>query len=333
MMQRRRAAIAGGLLLGALQSVAGGECPSGSWVALARMTEPRQELAAAELAGRIYTIGGLSGRANANEIYDVVTDAWTLGPDFPIDTDHAWAVALAGRIYAGGGRTNRVFAFDPAFGVWTEVASSAFIHGGTPAAAVIGGRIYVAGGAGGAMVGNEVEAYDPLTDRWSLLAPMHCARNHTAGGVIDGKLYVAGGRPGSQNCLEVYDPAADAWTLKAPMPTGRSGVGGAAAGSCFYVFGGEGNGADPNGIFPQVEAYDPAADSWTRLPPMQTPRHGIYAVLRGNVIHLPGGAIREGFGVTAVNDVYVIETTLPPRADVSHRPRPRRTPPALPPRN
>jgi hypothetical protein len=44
------------------------------------------------------------------------------------------------------------------------------------------------------MVGNEVEAYDPATDEWTLLEPMSCARNHTAGGVIGGKLYVAGGR-------------------------------------------------------------------------------------------------------------------------------------------
>jgi N-acetylneuraminic acid mutarotase len=101
------------------------------------------------------------------------------------------------------------------------------MHGGTPAAAVIDGRILVAGGSGGGMVGNELEAYDPATDDWSTLAPMGCARNHTAGGLIGGKLYVAGGRPGNQSCVEAYDPSSNTWTRKASMPTGRSGVAGA----------------------------------------------------------------------------------------------------------
>jgi N-acetylneuraminic acid mutarotase len=295
------------------------------------LNEPRQELAAAALDGRIYTIGGLSGRANANEIYDAVRDAWTPGADFPVDTDHAWAVPFGGRIFAGGGRTNRVFSYDPAANAWTEVASSRFVHGGTPAAAVIGALIYVAGGTGGAMTGNEVEAYDPAADRWTSLAPMRCARNHTAGAVIGGRLYVAGGRPGSQDCLEVYDPATDTWTPRAPMPTGRSGVAGAALSGCFYVFGGEGNERDPNGIFPQVEAYDPATDTWTQLPPMPIGRHGIYAAVLGNAIHLPGGATQQGFGVTGIHDAFVVEPRAR-RPDPVPRPRNRRVPPELPPR-
>jgi N-acetylneuraminic acid mutarotase len=161
------------------------------------------------------------------------------------------------------------------------------------------------------MAGDEVEAYDPATGQWWPLASMHCARNHTAGGVIRGLLYVAGGRPGSQSCLEVYDPSADAWTTRAPMPTGRSGVAGAAVGDCLYVFGGEGNAADPNGIFPEVEAYDPSADTWTPLPPMQTPRHGIYAAVVGNTIYLPGGSTMQGLGTTGVNEAYVVETDAP----------------------
>jgi N-acetylneuraminic acid mutarotase len=295
------------------------------------MNEPRQELAAAALEGRIYTIGGLSGRANALEIYDSRTDSWTLGANYPVDTDHDWAVAFGGRVFAGGGSSNRVFVFDPAAGNWTEVAPSRFVHGGTPAAAVIGDRIYVAGGTGGGMAGNEVEAYDPASDRWVNLAPMRCARNHTAGAVIEGKLYVAGGRPGSQDCLEVYDPVTDAWSPRAPMPTGRSGVAGAALSGCFYVFGGEGNEQDPNGIFPQVEAYDPATDRWTELPPMPVGRHGIYAAVLGNAIHLAGGATHEGFGVTGIHDAFNVDPRTSRPAPVP-RPSSRRSPPAVPPR-
>lgn len=301
------------------------DCPPGRWMALAPMGEPRQELAAAELDGKIYAVGGLAGRANANEIYDIETNTWSLGADLPIETDHAWAAAVAGRVYVGGGRTNRVFSYDPATSTWTEVASSGLVHGGTPASAVIEGRIYVAGGTGGGMAGNELEVYDPAANTWTTLAPMSCARNHTGGGAIGGKLYVAGGRPGSQACLEVFDPRAGSWTRKADMPTGRSGIAAGVVGSCLYVFGGEGNPSDPNGIFHQVEAYEPATDSWTLLPPMQTGRHGIYAAVTHNVIHLPGGATQQGFGVTATNDAYVVDNrTLLPRLPVilSDRRRP-----------
>ena len=302
------------------------QCPSGTWTTLAPMTIPRQELAAAELDGKIYAVGGLGGRGNANEIYDIATNTWTLGADLPVTTDHAWAVAYGDRVFVGGGTSNRVFFYDPVSNSWTEVSPSAFVHGGTPAAAVIGDRIYVAGGAGGAMVGNEVEAYDPEADEWTTLAPMSCARNHTAGGVIDGKLYVAGGRPGNQSCLEVYDPASNTWTTKASLPTGRSGVAGAVVENCFYVFGGEGNGADPNGIFHEVEAYDPATDAWTELPPMQTGRHGIYAAVIGATIYLPGGSTVQGLGTTGVNEAYVINLTAPRQPIVLTNPHVRPTP-------
>ncbi len=299
------------------------ECPAGIWVTLAPMSEPRQEMAVAALDGRIYAVGGLAGRANANTIYDPVRDRWSLGADFPITTDHGWAVSVAGRLYVGGGSTNRVFSYDPAADRWTEIASSAFVHGGTPAAAVIGGKIYIAGGTGGGMIGNELEVYDPAANRWTTLASMTCARNHTAGGAIGGKLHVAGGRPGSQDCLEVYDPATNVWTRKAPMPTGRSGVAGAVVGDCLYVFGGEGNAGDPAGIFHQVEAYEASSERWIALAPMQTARHGISAAVIGNAVYLPGGATNQGFGVTATNDVYVIASTpaLPPREKVILPPR------------
>jgi Kelch motif protein len=46
------------------------------------------ELAAAQLEGKVYAVGGLGGRGNANEIYDPAADAWSLGADFPTVTDH-----------------------------------------------------------------------------------------------------------------------------------------------------------------------------------------------------------------------------------------------------
>ncbi len=271
------------------------------------MNEPRQEVAVAPVNGFIYVVGGLGGRSNTNEIYDSTSDTWSLGADLPMNTDHAWAVSLDGKVYVGGGSSNRVLAYDPNLDEWTEVASSIYEHGGTPAAAVIDGLIYVAGGSGGGMAGNELEVYVPIEDTWYKLSPMRQPRNHTTGGVINGKLYVAGGRPGNQDFLEEYDPETDTWTEKAPMPTGRSGIAGAVVGDCLYVFGGEGNPNDPNGIFWEVEAYNPQTDTWTQLDPMRTGRHGIYAAVIDNLVFIPGGATSQGLGVTGINEVFVVE--------------------------
>ena len=45
-------------------------------------------------------------------------------------------------------------------------------------------------------------------------------------------------------------------------------------------------------------------------------RHGIYAAVLGNVVHLPGGATREGFGATGVNEANVSDPSLAPRQPV-----------------
>lgn len=49
------------------------------------------------------------------------------------------------------------------------------------------------------------------------------------------------------------------------------------------------------------------------------------AAVLGNAVHLPGGAIRQGFGATAHHDVYVIDPPpLIPRQPVVLSPRRRR---------
>jgi N-acetylneuraminic acid mutarotase len=134
---------------------------------------------------------------------------------------------------------------------------------------------------------------------------MPTPRNHLAAGSLGGKLYAVGGRSGDiggiTNALEEYDPATGLWTERAPMPTARGGIAGVAVEGQLYVFGGEGNRARPDGVFPQVEAYDPATDTWRSLPPMGIPRHGIQAAAIGNRIYIPGGATTEGFGVVAAH--------------------------------
>lgn len=63
------------------------------------------------------------------------------------------------------------------------------------------------------------------------------------------------------------------------------------------MFDGEGNADDAKGMFVQHEVYNPVTDSWTRMPDMPIPVHGVTggAFLNG-LIYLPGGAGARGGG-------------------------------------
>jgi hypothetical protein len=123
------------------------------------------------------------------------------------------------------------------------------------------------------------------------------------------------------------------------MPTARGGLAAAAVLGRLFAFGGEGNDADPRGIFRETEAWDGAADRWGRLADMPTPRHGMAAATMGEVIWVPGGATRAGFGVSGANEAFTPPAGAPlgaPRARVARRRRAdarlrfRTTLPALP---
>src|SRR3954471_9381403 len=76
------------------------------WVTLASQNEPRQEMAVAELNGRIYAIGGFragSTRANTVEAYDPTSDSWQTMAPLPIGLNHPLAATAGGHIYVIGG--------------------------------------------------------------------------------------------------------------------------------------------------------------------------------------------------------------------------------------
>jgi N-acetylneuraminic acid mutarotase len=287
--------------------------PMPIWGKRAPLIESNSEMAVAHLDGRIYVVGGYpSTRISVDtvQVYDIKSDRWRLTTPYPTTINHASAVGLDGVLYVIGGQTNAggrnrksrytsaVYGFDPKTGKWTArapmpTARSAMAH------AVIGGRIYVAGGR--PPRGHDFAAYDPKADKWASLADLPTARNHMAAAAIGGRLFVAGGRFGGgfrseiTAVLEVYDPKTDTWTARRPMPEARSGHNGIAAEGCFHTFGGEHPTAGPSGVFPHHVAYEPNADRWTRFPDMPIPVHGVTGLAYVNgLIHLPGGGIRMG---------------------------------------
>jgi N-acetylneuraminic acid mutarotase len=309
-----------GVLVACARTAAGAGC-DGGWSSRADMGVPRQEQGVAAIGSLVYTVGGFdaAGPTAAVETYDVRSDGWTSVAPLPVAAHHPGAAAVGGRLYAIGGlaggsftAVDSVFEYDATAAGWQPRAPLPAPRGAMGVAA-IDGRIYAAGGLRGGMSVADLAAYDPVADAWLELPAMPTARDHLAAAGIDGRLYAVGGRADGRlfGALEVFDPQSGTWTRRAAMPTPRGGLMAAALGGRLFAFGGEGNGRDPLGVFAETEAYDPATDAWTALAPMPTPRHGSVAVSVDGAIYVPGGASREGLGVSGVTEVFVPPESAP----------------------
>ena len=282
----------------------------GEWSARANLLEPNSEMSVAELEGKIYIFGGYpSTRVSVAtvQVYDSVTDTWSLGTPLPVALNHTVAAPYNGKIYVIGGQTgtggtgpfvNNVNEYDPVRKTWTARAPMPTSRGGG-GAAVIDGKIYVAGGR--PPRGNDFAVYDPLANSWRTLPDLPSQRNHVGAVALGGKFYVMGGRleAGFESAMtavvEVYDPATNQWTTRAPMLRPRGGLNAIVAHGYIHTFGGEGTDDTPTGVFPDHDVYDPARNVWIKLPPMPMPVHGVTgcSFLNG-LIHLTGGGMTEG---------------------------------------
>jgi N-acetylneuraminic acid mutarotase len=279
-----------------------------------------QETAAVGVGGKIYLIGGFDDNEGVTarvQVYDTATDTWSDGPALPRAVHHANAATDGTTIYVLGALTGTSFAaigdtysLNPATETqWqTRASMTTGRERGAAVTDVIDGKLYVAGGFRNVMASDLVDVYDPVANMWMTRASMPATRDHACGAAIGGALIVAGGRTVQTNSprpdVWSYDPGTNMWTSRAPMPTGRGGMGCGAIGGLLYATGGEGNPAVPSGVFPDVEAFDPATNTWTELAPMPNPKHGVAGAVWNGALYLCGGADQEGFGAIAATDIF-----------------------------
>jgi hypothetical protein len=76
------------------------------------------------------------------------------------------------------------------------------------------------------------------------------------------------------------------------MPTPRSAVAWGTYKGKIYVAGGETYTDRMLGAYRSVEAFDPVANAWTILPPLQFPRHGAAGDFLGNRLHVVSGNVQ-----------------------------------------
>jgi len=148
---------------------------------------------------------------------------------------------------------------------------------------------------------------------WSSAAPMPTERTGFAIGSLDGKIYAIGGAT-VHDCItvpvvEAYQADADRWiTGLAPLPApGRYRASAGALGNLIYIVGGESSeGTCPGEPIGNLQAYDPATDTWSEKPPLPTPRRELGAgvdPLR-NILYTVGGAAED---LTALDIVEVFD--------------------------
>jgi N-acetylneuraminic acid mutarotase len=301
----------------AADAAIGPDAAPSPWQALRPLPAARQETAVVELRGEVVVIGGFDGQGQpvaTVEAYDPVSDGWRALKSLPAARHHANAAVVGERLYVLGSNEGLTFTprgdvwiYDPDANEWTSGAPMPSPRGSS-AVGAIGTTIYVAGGLAGGAVAT-LSAYDTVANEWITdLPPLPQAKDHLVGAAVDGVFYAIGGRNGTITGLigtvDAFDPATKKWTPRKSMPTPRGGAAAGVLDGRVLVAGGEGNAQLASGVFDAHEAYDPASDEWTTLPPMRTPRHGTGAAVVGGRLVVPGGATQQGFGAVATVEAF-----------------------------
>ena len=324
------------------------QMPPSPWKKGAPFPEPDEELYGVTVGGKLSVIGGFGeGKARgANYEYDPATDKWTKKRSMPRPAHHAALATYNGKIYVCGGFVapeksplpigaawqpiDDVWEYDPAADSWKALAPLP-ARRGAAVAVEVRGKIHVIGGVtslegskapfvtfmGPCNVLSTNDVYDPATDKWESRRPMAVPRNHAFAAAVNGKIYVIGGRTShsfiqpatNTDVVEEYDPANDMWSaLKERMPTPRSGGGWGTDGRRIYVAGGEVATKQLVGAFRGIEAYEPTTNSWTTLPSMPMPRHGVAGAVIGNRFHLVSGMITSAGAMAMLDPKLEVHT-------------------------
>ena len=283
--------------------------PAGSWQQDGDSLYATQQVGAAvDKSGRIWVAGGLTDAQDATvrtEFYDPTVGAWNQGPNLPVPLHHAMMVSYQNTVWVIGG-------FEPQGSEITGVASARVLHlnqaqttwvdgpelhhaRGAGAAAVVGNKIVVVGGRTAGTSPAPViptEVFNGTS--WHDAAGIPVPGDHVAAASDGTYLYAVGGRrievAANTAAVQRYDPVADRWIQLPAAPGKVSDAGAAIVGGRLIVVGGESIGT----VFNTVWAYNLASSTWSSLPNLPAPRHGLAVAAIGNTLYAIDGASQPG---------------------------------------
>jgi hypothetical protein len=338
--------------------------PSDTWTNVAPMLVGRSSPAATLLPdGNVLVVGGYEvpkppqeGPQTA-ELYDPATNTWTPIPGPPAFRGvESLTLLRSGEVLLLGafgpqlaGASVGAAIYDPTSATWRSAAAPKQPLLGRASALLPNGRVLFVGGytiqdtfppvGTRYTVYNNAEEYDPSTDTWTSLTPMHQLRaGETATMLPDGDVLVAGGVSeiqtadfvhGALASAELYDPQTDAWSAVAPMnlartehsatalPSGNvlvAGGGDCGSGVCLG-FGGSGDCCAAS----SAEVYNPTANTWTFTPPVTTGlRHTAILLPSGGVL-VTGGSF-EPIPMPNLNTAEIYASSYPPDESSAQQP-------------
>lgn len=235
------------------------------WSAAGTLPEPMCAMAAVELDGAIYIIGGVTNPTAStvnSKVYRYLPATGAFDADtiaaLPAPRGYLSACAAGGKIYAIGGATgfigtvhNEVYVYDPAVNNWTTLPNGLTIARAAFTSAVVGNKIYVIGGTTTWATGiSSVEVYDFNNSHWvSNSVNLSNARTLHGSAVLSDIIYALGGIESTSSAemsVEAFGPeiaGGDTWEVFNNLTYDRRGFGCVAwptggAYSYIYIMGG-----------------------------------------------------------------------------------------------
>ena len=278
-----------------------------------RLGTARFGAAGTVVGDRLYVCGG-SGWSGPLDTVEALDPVGGVATTLPLRVKDRWfhaaatwsnRIVLVGGLRAGregvpGGRTAEVEWLDPVAGATGTLPPLARARS-NPAAAVVGNRLYVVGGA---LSGDrtartgDLEIYDFQSGTWMAGPPMPTPRE-CAVAVVGTRLYALGGFDGSNtlDTVEVFDTETGQWATRPPLAAPQSAHRAVADGTQVYLFG------DYNTLV-QVAAGDPESGTWRLLDLNYQPARHAAAGRVGDRLVVAGGNTDSGAN-SALNGIQV----------------------------
>ncbi len=282
------------------------------------------------------TFGNTSLAAQTSAARFFTTINWSSAAPAPLKRSEAFGAFANGKLYLFGGYygdpnwtpTPRADAYDPATNTWRRIANlpKGLSHAGI---AVDGGNIYIAGGyptqadgTGQSFSTSAVWKYNTSSNTYTPMPALPAARG---GGILvrNGRNlhFFGGSSSGRKNAGAHWALNIDTgtvWTTLAPMQIPRNHLGGAALNGKIYAVGGQ-SGQDAAAIYRNnVDAYDPATNTWAAvasLPQARSHHNASTFVMGGRIIAVGGESAHGGArlaNVTAFDPTTNAWTELTP---------------------
>ncbi|MDP4181671.1 MAG: S8 family serine peptidase [Bacillota bacterium] len=292
------------------------------WLQSPSMINERAFFTSEVYNGKIYNFGGENvnfDAVNTVEEYDPSTGKWTSCPGLSSIRARLASGVINDKIYICGGTdtsskhpfSSALEAYDPVNKTWTQEA--AMPEGISEHKAVsLNGCLYVVGGmrntgtdSNGYNINDyssNVYKYDPVSNRWSTVAPLTIPRINHSLVTVNGKIYVIGGSNanGVIDSIQQYDPMTNTWTDKKPMPQKYCQFSTAVVNDKIYIMGGSDFAKDLNA----VQVYDPATETWTVKQSLPINMARNCSVFTGNKIYCMGSMVDKGDYIDVLNTVY-----------------------------